>query len=110
MTDVYVKVDHLNRLNGTLKQILVEFEDAERKTDQLQDSIKNPDGRSELREKTHDFEGGWDDRRNALKEKLANIQSAVEATCKGWQEFDLELSKNLALEENAGETLPTRAR
>ena len=28
MPDVYVKVDHLNRLNGSLKQILVEFHDA----------------------------------------------------------------------------------
>lgn len=108
MTDVYVKVDHLNRLNGSLKQIIVEFEDAEENTDRLQDLIGRPDGRSGLRDKTHDFEGGWDDRRKALIEKIKAIQAAVESTCKGWQEFDLELSRSLALEESAGDTLPTR--
>ncbi len=108
MTDVYVKVDHLNRLNGSLKQILVEFEDAAKNTDALQDLIGRPDGRSGLRDRTHDFEGGWDDRRNALIDKLRNVQVAIEETCKGWQDFDLELSRNLSLEENAGDTLPTR--
>lgn len=108
MSDVYVKVDHLNRLNGSLKQIIVEFEDAGKNTDRLQDLIARPDGRSGLRDKTHDFEGGWDDRRNALIEKLKAVQAAVESTCTGWQDFDLELSRNLALEESAGDTLPTR--
>ena len=108
MTDVYIKVDHLNRLNGSLKQILVEFEDAARNTSALQDLIGRPDGRSGLRDRTHDFEGGWDDRRNALVDKLTNIQASVEETCTGWQEFDSELARNLALEETAGDTLPRR--
>ena len=46
MPDVYVKVDHLNRLNGSLKQILVEFHDAAKRTDALQDMIGRPDGRT----------------------------------------------------------------
>ena len=49
MPDVYVKVDHLNRLNGSLKQILVESHDAAARTDVLQDMIGRPDGRSGLR-------------------------------------------------------------
>lgn len=108
MADVYIKVDHLSRLNGSLKQILVEFHDAASRTDRLQDMIGNPDGRSGLRNRTHDFEGGWDDRRNALIEKLSGIQAAVENTCKGWQDFDLQLSKDLSLQENSADTLPTR--
>ncbi len=108
MSDVYVKVEHLNELNGSLKQILVEFADAGSRTDRLQNMIGNPDGRTSLKDKTHDFEGGWDDRRNALIEKLTAIQAQVESTCTGWQGFDLDASKQLELDENAGSTLPTR--
>jgi hypothetical protein len=108
MADVYIKVDHLNRLNGSLKQILVEFKDAAKRTDHLQNLIDRPDGRSGLHDKTHDFEGGWDDRRNALVEKLSGIQAAVESTCTGWQDFDLQLSKDLELKEDDGRNLPTR--
>lgn len=108
MPDVYVKVDHLNRLNGSLKQILVEFQDAAKRTDALQDMIGRPDGRSSLRDRTHEFEGGWDDRRNALIQKLSGIQAAVESTCAGWQDFDLEAADSLRLQENDGANLPTR--
>lgn len=108
MADVYVKVDHLNRLNGSLKQILVEFNDAAKRTDALQDMIGRPDGRSSLHDRTHDFEGGWDDRRNALIKKLGVIQAAVEGTCKGWQDFDLEAAESLKVQENDGANLPTR--
>ncbi|MET4780460.1 hypothetical protein [Glaciihabitans sp. UYNi722] len=108
MPDVYVKVEHLNELNGSLKQILVEFTDAGKRTSALQDMIGRPDGESSLRDKTHDFEGGWDDRRNALVEKLTKIQSRVEGTCKGWQDFDLNAAKSLKVTEDAGSTLPKR--
>ena len=108
MTDVFIKVDHLNRLNGSLKQIIVEFKDAAQRTNALQEMIDRPDGRSELADKTHDFEGGWDDRRNALIEKLTGIQSAVESTCKGWQEFDADAAKQLKVSETTGTSLPTR--
>ena len=108
MTDVFIKVDHLNRLNGSLKQIIVEFKDAASRTNALQEMIDRPDGRSELRDKTHDFEGGWDDRRNALIEKLTGIQGAVESTCKGWQEFDADAAQQLKVSEFTGDFLPTR--
>ncbi|GAA1941674.1 hypothetical protein [Agromyces allii] len=107
MADVYVKVEHLNRLNGSLKQILVEFDEADRRTDRLQDMIGRPDGRGGLRDRTHDFEGGWDDRRNALVAKLQGIQAAVESTCTGWQDFDLEAAKSLKLSASDA-SLPTR--
>ena len=108
MADVFIRVDHLNRLNGSLKQIIVEFEDAAQRTNALQDMIDRPDGRSELRDKTHDFEGGWDDRRNALIQKLTAIQGAVESTCAGWQEFDAEAAQQLRVSETTGDYLPTR--
>ncbi|MBD3942062.1 hypothetical protein IF188_10175 [Microbacterium sp. NEAU-LLC] len=106
MADVYVKVDHLNRLNGSLKQIIVEFEDAAKNTDLLQSLIGHPDGRDGLYKRTHDFEGGWNDRRKQLLEKLTNIQASVEATCKGWEDFDLELSRDLAVQESDPANLP----
>ncbi|MBG6238978.1 hypothetical protein IWX78_001957 [Mycetocola sp. CAN_C7] len=108
MADVYIKVEHLNQLNGSLKQILVEFNDAATRTDKLQEMIDSPDGRTELRDKTHDFEGGWDDRRNALIEKLTGIQAAVESTCTGWQEFDADAAQQLKVNKNTGANLPTR--
>lgn len=108
MPDVYIKVDHLNRLNGSLKQIIVEFEDAEERTDDLQELIGQPDGRNSLYKRTHEFEGGWNDRRKQLLEKLSNIQAAVESTCAGWEEFDLELSRDLSLRESDADNLPVR--
>lgn len=108
MADVYIKVEHLNQLNGSLKQILVEFADAGERTDDLQEMIGSPDGRTDLKDKTNDFEGGWNDRRTALIEKLTKIQQRVEGTCAGWQNFDLEASKQLKTSETAGDTLPTR--
>src|SRR5690606_20730631 len=108
MPDVFIRGDHLNRLNGSLKQIIVEVEGAEERTDALQNMIDRPDGRSELRDRTHDFEGGWDDRRNALIEKLSGIQAAVESTCSGWQEFDAEAAQQLKVSEFTPDFLPTR--
>jgi hypothetical protein len=108
MADVFVKVEHLNKLNGSLKQIIVEFNDAAQRTNALQDLIDRPDGRSELRDKIHHFEAGWDDRRNALIEKLTGIQSAVESTCTGWQDFDSEAAQQLKVSEFTPDFLPTR--
>jgi len=98
MSDILISVSTLEALNVALKRILVEFDSVGPSTGRLQEAIDRPAGRSELRERTREFESGWDDRRSALVEKLSGVQSALESTCSGWVDFDTELAGNLTLD------------
>ncbi|WAB84814.1 hypothetical protein OVN20_04405 [Microcella daejeonensis] len=98
MSDVIIDVTTLSALNSALKRILVEFDEDGSTTGELQDAIDRPADRSGLRDRTRDFESGWDDRRSALVEKLTAIQASVESTCTGWLDFDSELANNLTLD------------
>ena len=90
MPDVYVKVDHLNRLNGSLKQILVEFADAAKRTDVLQDMIGRPDGRSSLRDR-HPRVRGWLGRPAQRPDPEAERHPGGSGEhLPGWQDFDRE--------------------
>jgi DNA repair exonuclease SbcCD ATPase subunit len=107
MTDVLVEYGVLNELNGSLKQIIVELENAEDRADTLEDDIGDPYGHDDLREAAEEFEDGWNDRRKALKEDLMKIQERVEGTGKAWAEWDTEASAELAVEADEADTMPT---
>ncbi|MFC6355188.1 hypothetical protein [Luethyella okanaganae] len=106
MGDIWIPMTDLSELNGSLKQIIVEFEDAEKRQNNVEAAIGSPDGRGELRSRCHDFEGGWNDRRSELLKNLQNVQARVEATGRGWKDFDLEAAASLRVEENEASTLP----
>lgn len=105
MPDVLIHVSTLSALDSALKRILVEFDEVGSTTGELQDAIDRPAGRDGLRDRTRDFESGWDDRRSALVAKLTAIQSAVESTCQGWVDFDSQLADDLTL-DSSGESSP----
>lgn len=106
MTDILIEYSVLNELNGSLKQIIVELEKAEERATSLEGDIGDPYGRDTLREAAEEFEDGWDDRRAALKEDLMKIQERVEATGKGWAEWDTAAARELAVEANEVDTMP----
>ena len=106
MTDVLIEYRVLNELNGSLKQIIVELEKAEDRASTLEGDIGDPYGRNRLREAAEEFEDGWNDRRAALKEDLMKIQERVEATGKGWEQWDRDASRQLAVEANEASTMP----
>lgn len=94
---VEIPYDRLNELNGALKQIIVEFENAKDNSSALEEAIGRPHGESGLRDQADRFEGEWDDKRNQLKEDLLNIQEHVEAVVKNWSDWDSEASTELDL-------------
>jgi hypothetical protein len=102
MADVLITYEILNELNGSLKQIIVEFEDATNLSEALEDAIGKPFDRDGLRNKARNFEERWDDRRNFLKQDLQEIQEHVEAVGSGWAEWDTEASKSLSVSDDTG--------
>lgn len=106
MSDVIVTYDVLNELNGSLKQIILEFEKAEERADDLEDSVGTPYGKTRLRDASSEFESGWNDRRRGLREDLMKIQERVESTGRGWAEWDVEASRSTQVERNEAATMP----
>jgi hypothetical protein len=98
VSDVVITFSVLNELNGSLKQILVEFEDATKRGDAVEAAIGNPCGRGELRQAAEVFENGWDARRKYLKDDLAKVQEHVEAVGSKWAEWDTEASNKLSVD------------
>ncbi|WP_203581633.1 hypothetical protein [Microbacterium hibisci] len=106
MSDVEISYSVLNELNGSLKQIIVEFEKANARSDDLESAIGAPYGKTRLRDRAHTFEEGWHVRRKALQEDLMTIQERVEKTGKEWESWDLEASKANEVEVDEAEHLP----
>lgn len=104
--DVEIPYEVLNELSGSLKQIIVEFENAKNRSDALEAAIGNPLGRSSLRNQANSFEGQWDDKRQTLAEDVAGVLEHVEAVGKGWINWDLEASQQLELDNNESQDLP----
>jgi hypothetical protein len=99
VADVSIDLDHLSRLNGSLATILLEFDDVDRGRERLADFVGRPDDQTRLRDGVEEFEAGWDDRRAQLAQTLEGIRAAVEATCAGWEGFDVELSLRMGFDE-----------
>jgi hypothetical protein len=91
-------LQRLRAANEGLRASVAEFEDAARTTDGLERAIGRPDDRSRLRDRAHDFEGDWNDRRATLTENLSKIQEQLQAIVDGWTEWDVETSNQLAAE------------
>jgi hypothetical protein len=104
--DVEIPYEVLNELNGSLKQIMVEFENAKNRSDALESAIGSPLGRNSLRSQANTFEDQWDDKRQTLAEDIADVQKHVQAVGEGWVNWDLEASQQLELDDNDSQNLP----
>jgi hypothetical protein len=104
--DVEIPYGVLNELNGSLKQIIVEFSEAGGRSNSLESAIGSPLGRDGLRSQVDRFEGAWDDKRDTLQEDVEAVQEQVEAVGKAWAEWDTEASKELSVDAGEAANLP----
>jgi len=95
MGDVLVTYDQLTELNDSLKNIIEELKNASNRADELEAAIGDPYGRNDLREAAEEFEDGWDDRRNKLREDIEKVQQHVEGVVKGFEEWDTDTSSQM---------------
>lgn len=98
MPDIMLDLERLRATNEGLKASITEFENAANTTDGLEQAIGRPDDRTGLRDKAHDFEGDWNDRRATLAENLTKIQEQLEAIVNGWTDWDVETASQLSPE------------
>ena len=104
--DVEIPYEVLNELNGSLKQIIVEFDEARSRSDVLESAIGNPLGRNSLRDEANRFEDDWDDKRETLRQDVVDVQKHVEGVGKGWVDWDLEASAQLSVDAGESKNLP----
>lgn len=96
--DIMLDLERLRTANEGLKASVKTFNSAAESTDGLEASIGTPDDRDSLRNKAHDFEGDWNDRRDALSESLGKIQEQLQAIIDGWTEFDVDTANSMTSE------------
>ncbi len=104
--DVEVPYSVLNELNGSLKQIIVEFEDATARSEHVEGAIGSPLGRDGLRDQARRFEEAWDDKRETLKQDLEKVQAQVEAVGQGWNNWDVDAAGKLSVDSGETANLP----
>lgn len=90
--DIDIPLRSMESLASALKDIVAEFDDASGRSEDLEDAIGRPLGRSGLRDEAKRFEDAWDDKRDTLKAKLERLHERVEDTKNAWEELDVELS------------------
>jgi len=88
-------LERLTTAQEGLRASIEAFTEASSFTDQLEQAIGRPDDRGALRDKTHDFEGAWNDKRDALAENLQNIADQLTSIIDGWTEWDCETAADL---------------
>ena len=95
MPDIMLDLERLRAADEGLRASIAEFEHASQTTDGLERAIGRPDDRTRLRDRAHDFEGEWNDRRAILTENLAKVKEHLEAIIAGWSDWDVEACAGL---------------
>ena len=103
---VQIPYEVLNELNGSLKQIMVEFQEAGARTSDLETAIGTPLGRSGLRDQADRFESAWNDKRETLRQDMEEVQKRVEEVGKAWVDWDEEAGKQLSVDPGESNNLP----
>lgn len=99
MPDVEIPFERMEELSNALGLIVTEFAEAASRTGALEDAIGTPlDGYTALRDRASDFESNWDDKRETLRRKLAEMKQRVDETREAWADLDAELA---AMQEGA---------
>lgn len=90
--DVDIPLGTMQELSDALGAIEEEFRLASSRTDELEEAIGAPLGRSELRDEAVDFESAWDDKRETLRRAVEEMKQRVDDTREAWTELDAELA------------------
>lgn len=88
--DIMLDLERMRELHRGLTVSIGEFENAGDTNDQLESAIGNPDGRDALRDKAHDFEGKWNDKRGKLLENLQGIDESLRGIIDTWTTWDTD--------------------
>lgn len=104
MTDIMLDLERLREARVGLRASIEAFDEAASSTDDIERAIGRPDDRGALRDKAHDFEGAWNDKRDALAENLQNIEEQLTSIIDGWAEWDAQTAADLqgAVEQAPG--------
>ncbi|WAB84258.1 hypothetical protein OVN20_01395 [Microcella daejeonensis] len=95
MTDIMLDLERLREARTGLRASIEAFSEASSFTDGIERSIGRPDDRGALRDKAHDFEGAWNDKRDALAENLQSIEDQLSSIIDGWTEWDSQTAADL---------------
>lgn len=93
--DIMLDLVRMRQLHDGLMIVINEFEAAGRTNDSLEDAIDLPDDRSSLRDKAHDFEAAWNDKRGKLEENLDGIQESLRGIVDAWSDWDAETAADI---------------
>jgi hypothetical protein len=90
--DVDLDFDDLTKMTTDLGTFVTEFENIEDATDDVEDAVGRPHGRTSLRSRVGDFESGWDGNREVILEGLKNVHDHLKAIVDGFTETDVALA------------------
>ncbi|WP_168916493.1 flagellar protein FlgN [Microcella flavibacter] len=95
MSDILLDLERLREARTGLRASIEAFSEAASFADGIERAIGRPDDRGALRDKAHDFEGAWNDKRDALAENLQNIEEQLTSIIDGWTEWDSQTAADL---------------
>lgn len=94
--DIMLDLDRLREAQRGLRTSIDEFENASKTNDDLEKAVDRPDDRGELRDIAHDFEGAWNDKRDALQDNLKGIEDTLTSIIDNWTEWDTQTAADLS--------------
>jgi hypothetical protein len=90
--DVDLDFDDLTKMTTDLGTFVTEFENIAEATDDVEDAVGRPQGRTSLRSRVGDFESGWNGNREVILEGLKNVHDHLKAIVDGFKETDVALA------------------
>ncbi|MFE6735286.1 hypothetical protein [Microbacterium sp. NPDC057650] len=104
---IWVKYTELSHINDQLKSIVSELEEAGERTDAVEEAVGSPYGLTRLRDRVHDFEGRWNDKRKELMTDIDKVQQHVQGVLDGLEKWDDETASKMEIDVTA-ENAPRR--
>jgi len=95
---IWVKYDELSRVNDQLKSIVEELNEAASRTDAVEEAVGTPYGKNRLRQRVHDFEGRWDDKRKELSGDIDKVQKHVQGVLDGLKDWDQQTASEMEVD------------
>lgn len=104
---IWVKYTEMSAVNDKLKRIVSELDEAGSRTDELAGAIGEPFSQPGLKDKAHDFESRWDNRRKDLSRDIKKVQEHVQGVLDGLKDWDQQTAAQFEVDAT-GEHEPRR--